>query len=762
MSYCSESRLRAGLYPVVLLAAILCLLGQRAMAAEVVLQDIKITKEGAATQVEISLGRALGYVKHFPQTFGEIIQIQLLLDADKQRLIHKEMRQGKELQAVAGGKQPLTYVTYEEGVPGGPYLTLRFTHPMEFTVEAKSDTSLLITLTEKQQTQQASSDISTGSTPPGMSPPPGTTSTAPQSKQLNVGELMAKARQALTFGDNEGSARLLRKIIAIPDNPHAQEARELLGLSLERSKQIDRARFEYNKYLELYKKGDGPTRVKQRLQALDSMGIVKKRKKLRVVRREEDRQTYKFFGRISQDYGQNLALDNPELGPGETASSDEKFVKTVRSSSHVSLRGRYQDGNRIINSVMTGSYSWSQFGDRDPRKDTRPSDFYVNYSQDRDTLFATLGLHRARSAGVYDRFWGVTGGAEVSEGVTVSLLGGDVYTHDVTYEKNFFAVKAALGKRRAIVSGNVYMVNQTVDSMADREAMGGDMRYSEKEVTMFGSLDYDTFYGVPTLGNVRWGWQYNKKSRLNISYDYRNLIFTSQATRLYYTNATLNYAFDGIDEMRKVFSDERIKEIARAYTAKTHSITAGTSIQEDKDNQYTFDFSMYKSLDGDSVTITQAEVDRVPGGATTIGEGNTISPLLENRTYTLSAQWIASNALQENDLHVVGVRASQYQTRNAGSGQLETTSTDVSLFVNSRLAPINNWNPRPRLTMSYRKFAGVSTGNRLMVQPTVKLDYRWKKEWVFDVEFGITWLDYANDDFDKNEGAIRLGYNYTF
>ena len=97
-----------------------------AFAAPKVLKDIKTQTRENDTKVDCEFGIPLRYVKHFPATSGEILQIQLLMEQDQGREIHKEVRQGSDLTTPSEIDQLLIYVTYEEGVPGGPYLALRW------------------------------------------------------------------------------------------------------------------------------------------------------------------------------------------------------------------------------------------------------------------------------------------------------------------------------------------------------------------------------------------------------------------------------------------------------------------------------------------------------------------------------------------------------------------------------------------------------------------------------------------------------------
>ena len=122
--------------------------------------------------------------------------------------------------------------------------------------------------------------------------------------------------------------------------------------------------------------------------------------------------------------------------------------------------------------------------------------------------------------------------------------------------------------------------------------------------------------------------------------------------------------------------------------------------------------------------------------------------------YSLSVQYIASNMFAERDLHVAGLRYSDFSSYN-----------EISLFLNSRLPPVMGWKPRPRINLSQRSFEGSSTteGSRFAIAPSIKVDYRYLKKWVFDVELGFEWVTYSSSTVDdETRQNIRIGYHYTF
>lgn len=736
-----------------------------ATAAEAILKDINIAVRDEDTHINIDLGAPLEYVKHFPQSFGEIIQVQLNLASGKGKQIHKEVRQGKELKTPAGSEPLLIYVTYEAGVPGGPYLTLRFVKPVRFRVEPQSSpTQLSITvfgIPQKQAQKPMPEPI--GGQPPAAARPES------HAQKTDLGQLMAKARQALTFGDNEGAIRLLRKIIAVPGNPHEQDARELLGLGLERSGQIPRAKFEYKKYLELYKEGAGPVRVRQRLAALQNIGGVERRKKLRVARRARKANEFKLFGRLSQDYSIRLLEQNVDDPDDDETTVLGTVVTSQRASTHGSLRGRYRSEKRILQTVFIGSYNYD-FENSD-YTEGRLSDLYIDWDEIQWGLRGVVGRQRARSSGVYDRYDGLDLGYQVVDGVTPHVLVGQTVTYyDVDYDKHFTAIRTELGKRKAKLTGNLFAASQNVDSSTDRQALGGDFRYNAKEHSFFGGVDYDIYFNELNLLNLRWGWQLNAKSRLNFSYDFRKLIMLSNAlSGLQVTDGSINRVLT-FDELTQIFSEERAKELAINRSSESTSISIGHTYRFNPKKQLNTDLSVYRAAPQEGFEFTCEELVQV---ANVLGQDYTVAdcnnqavtrPLRDldgydgTTSYNLTTQLIVNDVFAPQDLQIVGFRFNKFSN----------TFDDYVLFYNGRLASWHNWNPRPRINIGYRNSHGgtnVVQADRIQISPSIKIDRRWKKSWVFETELGFDGFYYEkveNAPEDQSGYFFRIGYHYTF
>jgi len=789
-------------------------------AAPKVLKDIKIQTRENDTKVDFEFGIPLRYVKHFPANSGEILQIQLLMEQDQGREIHKEVRQGPDLTTPDALNQLLIYVTYEEGVPGGPYLTLRFAHPVSFKVDADDDTSRLSVIIRDDQSKPkakpvvtAKPEVKTPPVEPPATPPvapskvgepeismktleeqvfnqakkseaqldqkqqsdeaskPSTaqaeaqdakslseqtqtsagvpavaqSSTLPDNKEAD--ELMAKARQALTFGDNDGAIELLRRVIAMPENEQTQDARELVGLALERSNQIPRAKFEYKKYLKIYHEGEGPIRVSQRLQALQALDT-ERPKKLRESRRRTA-ETFTTFGRLSQAITTRFQQRDPKNDDDVVGSED--LTLTRRIDSYLSLRSRMRTADSNVQLVFNGNNVLDLINSYDT--ESRVVSFYLDYDAFKQGYYTVLGRQRVRNSGVFSRFDGIIGGYDFMPWFRAhAYVGKPVELYDARpIDKSFWGLKVDIGRRNDPVNMNLYMVNQTADGFADRQAVGYGIRYADRETTVFGLLDYDFLFDDVNLMNLRWGWKYLENSKLNVSYNFRQLLYTSSALNNQPLQTTLG-------DVVSLLGEAETRRLAQDRTNSTSTLTLGNSYQFDRDNQINVDLTVFDS----SGTVTRNDL-QFPVPCRTTNADLNLEPCVmvdvggapeTGRQYTLSTQWIAGNLFAQRDLYVFGLRLSRFDTYN-----------DATIFTNSRLPDLARWKLRPRLTMSYREFndKSTTTGNRVSIYPAFLVNYAWKKEWIFDFEVGLEWVSYTDENFDNEfRENVRIGYSYTF
>ena len=134
-----------------------------------------------------------------------------------------------------------------------------------------------------------------------------------------------------------------------------------------------------------------------------------------------------------------------------------------------------------------------------------------------------------RNSGVFSRFDGAIAGYDFMPWFRAhAYVGKPVELHDArSIDKRFWGLKVDVGRRNDPINMNLYMVNQQADGYSDRQAVGYGVRYADRFTTVFGLLDYDFLFDDINLLNLRWGWKYMENSKLNVSYNFRKLIFLS-------------------------------------------------------------------------------------------------------------------------------------------------------------------------------------------------------------------------------------------
>jgi hypothetical protein len=103
-----------------------------------ILTDVTFNVDEQGFTVDVAFSLPVRYLRQFPPEQGETLQIRLgplaISDVDAGLLRTRESARIPRDLAL-----PLLDLSYEGDLPGGPYLTLRFTEPMRFTVQQGVD-----------------------------------------------------------------------------------------------------------------------------------------------------------------------------------------------------------------------------------------------------------------------------------------------------------------------------------------------------------------------------------------------------------------------------------------------------------------------------------------------------------------------------------------------------------------------------------------------------------------------------------------------
>ena len=121
------------------LAAILILLGSPTRAQwDPVLNDVTITETAGCTTIQIGFEIPVIYLRHFPYQSGEMLLVMLRPMGSNPRNPDPELTRETAL-IPPSGFTALRDIVLEGDAPGGPYLTILFTHELSYEVRQGRD-----------------------------------------------------------------------------------------------------------------------------------------------------------------------------------------------------------------------------------------------------------------------------------------------------------------------------------------------------------------------------------------------------------------------------------------------------------------------------------------------------------------------------------------------------------------------------------------------------------------------------------------------
>ena len=533
-------------------------------------------------------------------------------------------------------------------------------------------------------------------------------------------QLMTQGRDALTRGNNVQAIRIFTKILSLPQNQHTQDAQEYLALARQRNGQTALAKVEYKLYLKLYSQGEGADRVRQRLTDLEKPDKRVQLVELRKPKVVEEIHEWSLFGSLSQDY---FAGQSKVKAVGSTAGTEDELDQSTVLS-HVDLTGRFRNTKYNSRFVFSGNQR-HDFLDADDESEVRSAYFDI-LNKPRD-YSARVGRQSAGGRGVLSRFDGGLGGYSFRPRWRLNVVAG-VPADDVAPEsdRRFYGVSADIGPFANRWNSAIYFIDQEIDGLTDRRAVGAELRYFDPKRSLFSLVDYDIHFGATNIATVQGSWQPGNSTILNLLVDYR------KTPPLQTSNALLGQNIESIDELTNTNSSSEIKQLAEGLTATSKIYTVGAV------HPLTDRFQ----LGGDITVSNISETDAVGNVLEVDGTGNVT---------TYNTQLIANQLIFYQDISIFGV---SYSDSNS--------FTAKSLSFIERFPFKRNWRADVGLKLYDQDNANGS--NLYRITPSLKLYYRSGKNLTFEVEIAQerTKVRDSIDDEDTVRDFVRLGYRRDF
>lgn len=729
------SRLRVAVGSLLLVGMVtLGVLSAPGSASAQVLDRIEIVETPTAAEIHIVFNTRALYLRHTPSEQGDLIRVFLdFPDLGRSRPFARELASSPPSDLI-----PKFTVTFPDQATNG--LSIRFAKPVRFRVSQREITSYsrIVISVKRDKAVVPPPIVPEVKAPPSATPPaitgmnelldippfrPG------MSTEKYADDLMKLARAALTSGDNEKAVQVYNALLNLPPNKQSQEAQELVGVARERNGETSKAKAEYEHYLKAYPGGEGAVRVQQRLAALAEVNAQiaqgktggKARKKIDEMRVYGSVYEYYYGG-----YSQTKITDKVANSTTNINSHDQSLLQSA-----FDVTGRYRKDEYDNKLVVRGTQSYDLLATSDIRRNvSRLRALYYEHSS-QDSYLVRVGRQPGNQGGVLDfRFDGAwVRYTAVPQFLNVNLLAGqprqfslssnyvpdDPRNFRADLNRYFYGMNVDIGPIGLAWSGNLYYINQMVNGVVDRRAVGTELRYAANGKNAFGLIDYDVSYNVLNVAMLNGTWV-TEGTTYTVLADHRRTPYLQTTNSLFGTpNATL--------ETINTTNESLLREQAKAVTATSDLFLAGVLHAVTKDWQLGGDVRLNR-ISGTGATNCLVIL---PGTSTLFLDPNATTDAAcslqalpgTGNIWTYTAQVIGANFPFESTTFVANA---SYITSPAYRGQ--------SLTLNS-LARLGQQLQFDTFVLLYHQ--KDSFGVELYrVTPTVRIDYRFFDSWTIE------------------------------
>jgi tetratricopeptide (TPR) repeat protein len=567
-------------------------------------------------------------------------------------------------------------------------------------------------------------------TPPVSTPSPAARA-ASADVEAQAAQLMAAGRAAIKAGKYEDALDAFNQLLILPPNAQSQEAQELIGLAREQIGQFDKAKAEYELYLKLYPEGEGAQRVRQRLAHLAEAP----EKAAKGAHEGEPKQarvpTRIFYGSVSQYYYDGstqatTAFNTPTTVNQATLSSHD--LSAIITTADLNARFRSEESDTKL--VFRDTDTWSLL-DTSPSRN-RLDAAYVDYRGLQNPLSLRLGRQTGVSGGILGRFDGAIAGYGLSKNWRVNAVAGAPVDYNIDSRRYFYGLNVNAERVADYWSGNAYVINQLVDGIPDRRAVGGEIRYFKNGSSLYSLLDYDVLFHKVNIATLQGSVQTQGLTTFTLLIDQR------KAPSLATSNSVYGQTTTSVSTLLQTYTQQQLRQQAQGITSDVKQILASVTTPVSKSWQLGADYRLTNvgALPGVTDPVTGVVLPPTPGTGNIYG-------------YTLQA--IGSNLYSGRDISVLS------------STYLKSPTYHGSYLSYNNLTGIGpNWTAEPAIRYYTQRDNMDTRINRYTA--VLKLSYMWGQhvslEGEYDYEKTITESLLQREDA-RNQ-FFYVGYRVTF
>lgn len=507
--------------------------------------------------------------------------------------------------------------------------------------------------------------------------------------------IMPKAKAELDSGNHEQAINSFNQVLLLPPNRYSQEAQELIGLARERNGELTKAKAEYELYLKLFPEGEGADRVRQQLARLQlpapGAAKVKPRREQPVIKTVSGSLSQFYYGGQSQT---QTAFDTPTTPVTSTLSSvDQSELRT-----NLDLLARYRNSDADQKLVFRNDNTIS-FLDTRPNRN-RVLSAYYSYKGLQNGFNASVGRQTGTSGGVLGRYDGAWLGYSFAPAWRANLVAGKpVEFPSLESDRTFWGLSLDADGLTERLRGKTYFIEQTVDGILDRRAVGMELGIYDTRGFVSTLLDYDVSYGALNIGTLQGNWQSEGGSLYSFLIERRRAPLLATTSALYNGAVTAMLPVPtSIKQLLQTETEEQIRQWAQDVSAISDQFAVGFLTPLNATWQIGGDFNL---------TNTGA----LPGQ--TLDDGTVLPPTpATGNIYTYALRAIGSGLLTANDVHVFSVSLNQGDTYHG------------ELVAYNNTTRLGRWTLEPSLKY-YQQATDPST-ELTRWTPEIRVSYQWK------------------------------------
>lgn len=543
-----------------------------------------------------------------------------------------------------------------------------------------------------------------------------------QSMENQSSVLLERARVAITKGEFNRAIALYDSVIALGLPKDTRLAKEFQAVAHQKARHFTLAKASYQRYLELYPQGFDSDRVRQRLAVILTLDQSRPRLKPSTKRsRVKNGPSWNNHGGIYQYYRFSSNIDD--------AGNSKQVLNAL--STDLQLSSRYRNKSYDLDIYISGG-QFNDLLDEGPGNSSRLSYLYVVGVDREIDRKIKIGRQRRYGGGVVGRFDGVSVDNPFADSFSANFVAG--YPVDsskqttIENQRFFYGFNMDWQTWGDRLDLNFFIINQDIDGLTDRQAIGGQANYFDSRNYLFSLIDYDIHFDELNAVMLNGNHNFENGTNLSLSVNF------SKSPYLSTRNALIGQPVDSVDELVSTFfTVDEIEDLALDRT--TESKTSTIAVVHPLNDQYDI-----------SGSFTIAKLSDTPGS------GGVMGFEASNNDHYYSTELVGKGVFINNDVSIVGLRYSNLNT-----------STITSTYATVRLPLWPGWRINPRFGINFRE--NTNGTEQWIYSPRIQCQYRWRRNLYFELETGSMLYD-QNTIMDESEQFqfhfFYMGYRYLF